>query len=290
MPPPAPLLPFVYLELVRRALAEDLGRAGDVTTDAVVAPGARARGRLLARAPGRVCGLDVALAAFRELDAGLEIEIAAPEGSDVEAGATLASLAGSARSLLAAERTALNLLGRLSGIATATRELVRAAAPHPARIACTRKTTPGLRALEKHAVRVGGGANHRFGLDDAILIKDNHRVLAGGVRPAIERARAAAGHLVGIEVEVETLEQLDEALQAGAEAVLLDNMPLAMLAEAVRRTRGRAVAEASGGITPETVAAVAATGADVVSVGWLTHSAPALDVALELEPASLPGV
>ena len=191
---------------------------------------------------------------------------------------------GPARALLSAERTALNLLGRLAGIATVTRDLVSAVAGHRARVVCTRKTTPGLRALEKYAVRAGGGANHRFGLDDAVLIKDNHRLVAGGVRPAIERVRGAVGHLVKVEVEVDTLAELEEALTAGADAVLLDNMSLADLERAVGLARGRAVTEASGGITPETAPAVAATGVDLLSVGWLTHSAPALDVALDVDP------
>ncbi len=281
---PRPPLPFLYLKVVRRGLAEDLGRAGDLTSEAVVPRGTRARGRLVARAAGRTCGLDVALAAFRELDAAVEAEIAAPDGTDVEAGATLVTLDGDARALLAAERTALNLLGRLSGIATATRDLVRAIAPHPARIACTRKTTPGLRSLEKYAVRVGGGTNHRFGLDDAVLIKNNHLALVGSLREAVRRARQSVGHLVAIEVEVDDLGALEEALAAGADAVLLDNMDPPTLAEAVRRARGRAVTEASGGIRPDNVAAMAATGVEVISVGWLTHSAPALDVALDLEP------
>lgn len=280
--PLPPLQPLLYEDLVRRALAEDLGRAGDVTTDAIVPPGRAAEARLVARAAGRIAGLDPALAAFRLLDPAVESEVAVAEGSDAAAGATIATVRGPARAILTAERTALNLLGHLSGIATATRGLVAAVAGHRARIVCTRKTTPGLRALEKHAVRAGGGANHRFGLDDAVLIKDNHVALAGGVAPAVERARAAAGHLVKIEVEVDTLEQLDQALEAGADAVLLDNMPLETLRRAVERVRGRAITEASGGITAETAAAIAATGVDLISVGWLTHSAPALDVALDV--------
>jgi nicotinate-nucleotide pyrophosphorylase (carboxylating) len=200
----------------------------------------------------------------------------------VAAGATLAELAGPARALLTGERVALNFLGRLSGVATATRGLVDAVAGSAARVVCTRKTTPGLRALEKHAVRAGGGANHRFGLDDAVLIKDNHLVIAGGVAEAVRRARAAVGHLVKVEVEVDGLEQLAEALACGVDAVLLDNMSLEELAEAVRMARGRALTEASGGIRPETAAAVAATGVDLLSVGWITHSSPALDVALDL--------
>ena len=277
-----PLWPLLWEEAVRRALAEDLGRAGDLTSDAIVPPDLVAEARLVARAAGRIAGLAPALAAFRLLDPAVESEVALPDGSDADAGATIATVRGPARAILAAERTALNFLGHLSGIATATRDLVAAVAGHRARIVCTRKTTPGLRALEKHAVRAGGGANHRFGLDDAVLIKDNHVALAGGVAPAIERARAAAGHLVKIEVEVDTLDQLDEALAAGTDAVLLDNMPLEVLRQAVERARGRAITEASGGITAETAAAVAATGVDLISAGWLTHSAPALDVALEV--------
>jgi nicotinate-nucleotide pyrophosphorylase (carboxylating) len=277
-----PLWPLLYEEAVRRALAEDLGRAGDLTTDAIVPANRLAEARLVARAAGRIAGVEPALAAFRLLDPSVEAEVALADGSDAEAGATIATVRGPARAILAAERTALNFLGHLSGIATATRDLVAAVAGHRARIVCTRKTTPGLRALEKHAVRAGGGANHRFGLDDAVLIKDNHVALAGGVVPAVERARAASGHLVKIEVEVDTLDQLDEALAAGADAVLLDNMPLDVLRQAVERARGRAITEASGGITAGTAAAVAATGVDLISVGWLTHSAPALNVALEV--------
>lgn len=293
----APLYPLLYEDLVRRALAEDLGRAGDLTSDAVVPAEARAEAVLVARAPGRLAGLPVALSAFRLLDPSLTLAAHAADGDDVAAGAVLATVRGAARSILSAERTALNFLGHLSGIATATRELVAAVAAqaatastattatsHGARVVCTRKTTPGLRALEKYAVRAGGGANHRFGLDDAVLIKDNHRVLAGGLRPAVERARRGTGHMVKIEVEVDSLAELDEALALGVDVVLLDNMPLDVLAEAVRRARGRALTEASGGIRPATAAAVAATGVDLLSVGWLTHSAPSLDVALDVLP------
>ena len=276
------LYPLLYEPLVRRALEEDLGRAGDLTSDAVLPADLRAEARVVARAPGRIAGLEPALAAFRLLDPGCALEVDLPDGSDAVAGEILAVVRGPARALLAAERTALNLLGRLSGIATATREMVAAVRPHAARVVCTRKTTPGLRALEKYAVRCGGGGNHRFGLDDGVLIKDNHRALAGGLRPAVERARAAVGHMVKIEVEVDSLEELDEALALGVDAVLLDNMDLPALAEAVRRCRGRALTEASGGITPATAPAIAATGVDLLSVGWLTHSAPALDVALDV--------
>ena len=209
-------------------------------------------------------------------------EVLRRDGESVAPGEAVLRLDGPARAVLTAERTALNLMSRLSGIATATARLVAAARPHKARITCTRKTTPGLRALEKHAVRAGGGANHRFGLDDAVLIKDNHIAVAGGVAPAIERARAAIGHLVKIEVEVDRLDQLDEALAAGVDAVLLDNMTPALLADAVRRTGGRAILEASGRVSVETVPAIAATGVDLISAGWLTHSAPILDLGLDV--------
>ena len=282
----APLYPLLYESLVRAALAEDLGRAGDLTTDAVVPPDLVAEARIVARAAGRIAGLEVAAAAFRLLDPAVEVEPRTADGEDVEPGAVLATLRGPARPILSAERTALNFLGHLSGIATVTHQMVAAiaAAGSSARVVCTRKTTPGLRALEKYAVRAGGGANHRFGLDDAVLIKDNHRAVAGGVAPAIERVRARVGHLVKIEVEVDTLEQLAEALAAHVDAVLLDNMPLDTLRQAVAQARGRAITEASGGITPQTATAIAATGVDLLSVGWLTHSAPNLDVSLEVDP------
>lgn len=284
--PPGPLL---YEPLLRRALIEDLGRAGDLTTDAIVPAGTRAAGAIVARACGRIAGMEAALAAFRILDPGIQAEIRVPDGRDAQAGAELALVSGSARALLSAERTALNLLGHLSGIATATRTIVAATAAYHAKVVCTRKTTPGLRLLEKYAVRAGGGANHRFGLDDAILVKDNHRVIAGSVAEAVRRVHRHAGHMVKVEVEVDTLEQLEEALALGVDAVLLDNMPLDMLAHAVVITGGRTVTEASGGITAATAAAIAATGVDLLSVGWLTHSAPALDVALDFVPQAKPG-
>jgi len=280
---PPPLHPLLYEATVRAALAEDLGRAGDLTTDAIVPPDARVAASIAARKAGRIAGLDVAAAAFRLLDPAVQVEMHARDGDDVVAATTLARGTGPARAILTGERIALNFLGRLSGVATATREAVAAAAPHGARIVCTRKTTPGLRALEKYAVRMGGGHNHRFGLDDGILIKDNHRAFAGGLAAAVERARAAAGHMVRIEVEVDSLEELDQALALGVDAVLLDNFGLDALREAVRRAKGRAVTEASGGISPGDVAAVAATGVDLISLGWLTHSAPALDVGLDVE-------
>jgi nicotinate-nucleotide pyrophosphorylase (carboxylating) len=279
---PSPLPPLLYEPIVRRALEEDLGRAGDLTSDAVLPPGLEAQARIVARSAGRIAGLQAAASAFRLLDPSVQIELQAADGEDVKAGASLATIRGAARSILSAERTALNLLGRLCGIATVTRDLVAQVAPHGAQVVDTRKTTPGLRVLEKYAVRCGGGRNHRFGLDDAVLIKDNHVALAGGIRPAVKRARQRVGHMVKIELEVDSLDQLREALDLGVDVVLLDNMPLDTLREAVRMARGKAVTEASGGITPKTAAAIAATGVDLLSVGWLTHSAPALDVALDV--------
>ena len=276
------LHPIQYRGLVQAALLEDLGRAGDLTSDAIIAPGATATADLVARKAGVMAGRDVALEAFRLMDPAVAIETFAQDGDRLQPGTAIARIAGNARAILAAERTALNFVTHLCGVATATRRLVDLAAPHRARIVCTRKTLPGLRALEKDAVRAGGGANHRFGLDDAILIKDNHVAIAGGIAPAVEAARRSAGHLVMIEVEVDTLEQLDEAIAAGAPVILLDNMPVEMLREAVRRTAGRAVLEASGSIDATTVAAVAATGVDVISSGAITHSAVALDLALDV--------
>jgi nicotinate-nucleotide pyrophosphorylase (carboxylating) len=277
-----PLYPILYESIVRRALEEDLGRAGDLTSDTVLPPGLRAEADVVARKAGRIAGLDAALCAFRLLDPSIEVELGRADGEDAEAGDVLATVGGPARTILSAERTALNLLGRLCGVATATRDLVAVVAPHGAHVVCTRKTTPGLRALEKYAVRAGGGSNHRFGLDDAVLIKDNHVALAGGLRTAVERARAGVGHLVKIELEVDSLEQLAEALELGVDVVLLDNMSLDQLREAVGMAKGKALTEASGGIRPDTAAAIAATGVDLLSVGWLTHSSPSLDVALDV--------
>ncbi|HSD27477.1 MAG TPA: carboxylating nicotinate-nucleotide diphosphorylase [Vicinamibacteria bacterium] len=279
-----PLLPLLYEDVVRRALLEDLGRAGDITTDAIVSPDRTAGAVVVARAAGRLAGLDPALHAFRLLDPACRADVCLRDGSDAAAGAVVARLEGAARALLGAERTALNLLGHLSGVATSTRDVVARLRGLETRVAATRKTTPGLRALEKHAVRAGGGSSHRYGLDDAVLVKDNHVALAGGIAEAVRRVRGSVGHMVKVEVEVETLDQLDEALAAGAEALLLDNMDLPTLREAVRRARGRAVTEASGGLRPENVREVAETGVDLVSLGWLTHSAPALDVALDVVP------
>lgn len=270
--------------LMRAALLEDLGRAGDITTDAITDPQSRAHGTIVARRAGRIAGLGIAALAFAAVDDGIVFEPLVHDGSDVPAGQTLARVGGNARALLTAERTALNFLGHLSGIATATRELVRCVEHTHARIADTRKTTPGLRVLEKYAVRAGGGMNHRFGLDDAVLIKDNHIVAAASITAAVERVRQAIGHMVKIEVEVETLGQLDEALLCGVDAVLLDNMTPGQLREAVLRVDGRCITEASGSITAQTVLAVAQSGVDVISVGWITHSAPNLDVALDFLP------
>lgn len=276
-----PLHPVQYERLLRDALAEDLGTAGDLTTDALVDPGTRARGTLVARAPGRVAGISVAAATFAALDPTVTATVEVGDGADVAAGTTLATVEGSARALLSAERVALNLLGRMCGVATATAALVAATAGHRARIAPTRKTTPGLRTLERYAVRAGGGVDHRFGLGDGVLIKDNHIVVAGGITPAVKRVRDRVGHMVKIEVEVDTLDQLDEVIGLGVDAVLLDNMAPADLRAAVARVDGAMVTEASGGIAPTTVRQVAAAGVDLISTGWMTHSAPALDVGLD---------
>lgn len=275
------LYPLLYEPLLRQTLLEDLGRAGDMTTDAVVPVETQATALVVVRQDGRVAGLEVALAAFRLLEPGLSLTPMRADGADVAAGTVLAQVKGAARPILSAERTALNLLGRLCGIATTTRAAVRAVAGTRARIVCTRKTTPGLRTLEKYAVRAGGGHNHRFGLDDAVLIKDNHLVAAGGLRPAVERARARLGHMVKIEVEVDTLEQLQELLTLPVDAVLLDNMTASQLRQAVILVNGRMLTEASGGITLDTVRSVAETGVDMISLGWLTHSARSLDVGLD---------
>ncbi len=279
-----PLYPLMYEGVVRAALLEDLGRAGDVTADACVPTEARARAVFAARGTGVVAGLDAALSAFRHLDPTLEISVVRPDGTRVGKGDTIATVTGAARPILSGERTALNLLGRLCGIASQTRLLVDAIAGTGAHIVCTRKTTPGLRALEKYAVRVGGGANHRFGLDDAVLIKDNHIVAAGGLTAAVTRAKASVGHMLKIEVEVDTLDQLSELLALPVDAVLLDNMDPPTLREAVRMVGGRMITEASGGVTPETVRAVAETGVTLISLGWLTHSVKNFDVGLDFEP------
>jgi nicotinate-nucleotide pyrophosphorylase (carboxylating) len=274
--------PLTYEPLLRRAFEEDLGLAGDLTTEAVVPPDAMASGVVAARQRGIVAGVDIAARAFTFYDAAVDVRIETGDGTEVKPGDVLARVAGPARSLLTAERTALNLLGRLSGIATLTASVVDAVAGTRAAVVCTRKTTPGLRALEKYAVRAGGGSNHRFGLDDAVLVKDNHIAIAGSVTNAVARVRRRVGHLVKVEVEVDDLDQLDELLGLGADAVLLDNLGPDRLAEAVRRVGGRMITEASGGITPETAHAIAASGVDLLSLGWLTHSPRSLDVGLDL--------
>ncbi len=277
-----PSLPDLLIEpVVRAALIEDLGHAGDLTTDAIVPATAQAKTVLVARQPGVVAGLAAAATAFRLVDPSIEIVVELPDGTRLAPGDRIATIAGPARGMLTAERVALNFLGHLSGVASAAATLVEAVRGHKARICCTRKTMPGLRALQKYAVRVGGGMNHRFGLDDAVLIKDNHVAVAGGIRPAILAARNGVGHLVKIEVEVDTLDQLEEALATGIDAVLLDNMTPDELAKAVRMIDGRAIAEASGRITPQTAPAIAASGVDLISAGWLTHSASVLDIGLD---------
>jgi nicotinate-nucleotide pyrophosphorylase (carboxylating) len=278
-----PLRRILIEPLVRGALLEDLGRAGDLTTDLIVPVEVSARAALVARESGVVAGVDLAKLAFELIDPDIAVEVAANDGTVVAPGAVIARINGPARGILTAERTALNFLGHLSGIASVTASIVGAVHGTKAKIVCTRKTTPGLRAVEKYAVRAGGGANHRFGLDDALLIKDNHVAIAGGVAPALRRARAGVGHLVKIEVEVDTLDQLREALGEGADAVLLDNMSLEMLAEAVAIVDGRAITEASGRVTPKSAPSIAATGVDLISIGWLTHSAPVLDIGLDFE-------
>jgi nicotinate-nucleotide pyrophosphorylase (carboxylating) len=278
-----PALPFhLVAEAVRAALAEDLGRAGDITTQATIPPEARARAVIAVRTEGVVAGLALAREAFRQSDPAISFEACVEDGARIAAGAALARIDGPARGVLSAERVALNYLGRLCGVATLTRRYADAIAHSRAKICDTRKTTPLLRAFEKYAVRCGGGANHRFGLDDAILIKDNHIAVAGGVAAALHAAQAFAGHLVKIEIEVDTLAQLGEALEAGADAVLLDNMSPALLRAAVAMTQDRAVLEASGGVTLETVGEIAETGVDLISVGALTHSARALDLGLDI--------
>jgi nicotinate-nucleotide pyrophosphorylase (carboxylating) len=282
--PDAFLSPLEIDAVVTRALAEDLGRAGDVTSVATIPEDTRARALVIAREAGVISGLPLVAATFEKLAPGVALTAHARDGAAVATKTTLMTVEGSARAVLAAERVALNLLGRLSGVASATHEFVRRVAGTRTRICCTRKTTPGLRALEKYAVRCGGGFNHRFGLDDAMLIKDNHIAVAGGIRAVLERARACAGHLVKIEIEVDTLDQLREVLAVGlADAVLLDNMDVPTLRKAVDMVAGRIPLEASGGINLDTIAEISKTGVDYASSGWITHSAPNLDVALDIE-------
>jgi nicotinate-nucleotide pyrophosphorylase (carboxylating) len=276
------LSPLLVEDSVRAALAEDLGRAGDVTTQATIPASATARAAIVTRQTGVVAGLPLAGAAFRLMDARTRLSVRAEDGCAVERGSVIAEVSGPARAILSAERVALNFLGRLSGISTLTALYVKRIAHTRARVCDTRKTTPLLRAFEKYAVRCGGGANHRFGLDDAVLIKDNHIVVAGGVREALRAAKNHVGHLVKIEIEVDSLSQLHDVLREGADAALLDNMSVDELREAVALVDGRMICEASGGVSLETVAAIAETGVDLISVGALTHSAPVLDIALEI--------
>jgi len=275
-------IPKILIEdVVRRGLLEDLGRGGDLTTDSIVDPGAQFKGRIVARQAGRVAGGAIAALTFELMDASVRIVQTQEDETALEPGATLMTVEGPARAILGAERTALNFLGRLSGIATLTARYIEAVAGTAAGIVCTRKTTPGLRTLEKYAVRCGGGVNHRFGLDDAVLIKDNHLAVAGSIQDAVARVRGSIGHTVKVELEVDTLHQLEQALAVGVDIVLLDNMGLETLRRAVEMVGGRAITEASGGISLETAAEIAATGVDYLSVGALTHSAPCLDVGLD---------
>jgi nicotinate-nucleotide pyrophosphorylase (carboxylating) len=273
---------YLVREAVQRALAEDIGR-GDITTDALIDAGAQASARLMAREAGIVAGLDLAEAAFRGVEPDITFERLIADGQPVKAGDIVARISGSARALLSAERVALNFITHMSGIASLTGRYVAAIAGTRARIVDTRKTLPGLRVFEKYAVRMGGGVNHRFALDDAAMIKDNHIVAAGGIGSAIRQVRAAIGHMVKICCEVDRIDQIEEALAAGVDVLLLDNMGPETLAEAVRLIAGRATAEASGKVSLDTVAAIAASGVDVISVGRLTHSAPAMDIALDFD-------
>ena len=274
---------FLYEDIVRRALREDLGEAGDITTDSIVSSSTRAKGLIFSRSPGRVAGIEVAVSIFRLLDSRVETQIQCNDGTDVNPNDVLAQFQGEARALLSSERTALNILGRLCGVATATNKIVQAIQGTSTKVVCTRKTTPALRVLEKYAVRVGGGFNHRFGLDDAVLIKDNHLNLVGGVKPAVLSVRKKIGHTVKIEVEVETLDQLEQAIELKVDAVLLDNMDRAKVVEAVQMVNGRLVVEVSGGIQPENALELAVSGVDLLSVGWLTHSASAMDLSFEVQ-------
>ncbi|NKM26159.1 carboxylating nicotinate-nucleotide diphosphorylase [Rhizobium laguerreae] len=281
-----PLPRLIVEPLVRAALLEDLGLAGDITSASVIPRDHRSTVVMAARQRGVIAGLDAAELAFALVDPEIVMRRHLQDGDAVKPGDVIATIEGPSRGLLSAERTALNFLGHLSGIATVTAEIAAAIRDTRASVACTRKTTPGLRALEKYAVRAGGGMNHRFALYDAVLIKDNHVAIAGGVAEAIRRARAGVGHMVKIEVEVDTLDQLREAMETGVDAILLDNMTPDQLREAVAIVAGRAITEASGRVTPITAAAIAASGVDLISVGWLTHSAPVLDIGLDFVEAT----
>lgn len=268
---------------VQQALEEDLGGAGDITTAATIPDDRQTRGAIVARTAGVIAGIDLAVAAFLQTDPAINIEVLRSDSARVSAGDKVLSIDGPAAGILTAERVALNFLGHLSGVATATAALVDAVKGTNAKIVCTRKTTPGLRALEKYAVRCGGGHNHRFGLYDAVMIKDNHIAAVGGIAGAVEAARAAVGHTVKIEVEIDGLDQLDAALNAGADIIMLDNMSTDDMKRAVEKTGGAAVLEASGNVTVETVRAIAETGVDIISSGWITHSAPSLDLGLDFQ-------
>ncbi|MFC4766796.1 carboxylating nicotinate-nucleotide diphosphorylase [Effusibacillus consociatus] len=274
--------PLLVRQFLQQALIEDVG-SRDLTSDLLFEPGTQIRGTLLAKQEGRVAGLPVAEESFRLLDPQVRFEVHLPDGSDVKPGDILATVTGSARAVLSAERVALNMLQRMSGIATTTRDVCRKVEDLPVRITDTRKTVPGLRLFDKYAVTIGGGVNHRFGLYDAVMIKDNHIAAAGSLTAAVEKIKKGIGHLVKIEVEADTLEQVKEAVEAGVDVILLDNMSPAMLEEAVRIVSGRAITEASGGITPDTVREFAVAGLDIISLGWLTHSVKALDISLDLQ-------
>jgi nicotinate-nucleotide pyrophosphorylase (carboxylating) len=276
------LNPFLIERTVIAALEEDLGRAGDITTQATIPESARARALIVAREAGVLSGSDIAIAAFRMMEPSVRFDTHVKDGTPIVAETVALAVEGPARAILSAERVALNFMGRLSGIASMTEQYVKAVSHTKARIVCTRKTTPNLRAFEKYAVRCGGGSNHRFGLDDAILIKDNHIAVAGGVVNALRAAKSFAGHLVKVEIEVDTLDQLDEVIKEGADVVLLDNMKPDQLKEAVRRANGKMLTEASGGVNLSTVAAIAESGVDMISVGALTHSVKVLDLGLDI--------
>lgn len=277
----ARLSPLIIEDAVSRALKEDFGDAGDITTNAAIPASAAASALIAARKPGVIAGVDAAIAAFRLVDPAINAIVEKDDGARVSKGDVILKLDGPARGVLSAERVALNFMGHLSGIASATAALVEKVKGTDARIVCTRKTTPGLRAFEKHAVRCGGGHNHRFGLYDAVMIKDNHIAAAGGIKKAVSAVRASVGHMVKIEVEIDGLDQLEDALAGGADVILLDNMAPADMKQAVAINKGRAVLEASGNVTVNTVRAIAETGVEVISSGWITHSAPNLDLGLD---------
>ena len=276
--------PIFFDEIIINALKEDFGRAGDLTTEALVEKDIRGTGRIIAKQDGCIAGLEIATRTFSLLESDSEIEIMVPEGDSVSSGTVLSVVNASARTILAGERTALNLLGHLSGIATSTQDVVKKVKGYKTRIVCTRKTTPGLRALEKYAVRTGGGFNHRFGLDDAVLIKENHITVAGGVANAVRGVRSRIGHLAEVEVEVETLDQLREAVREEVDIVMLDNMSFETACRAMEIVDGKVMVEVSGGLTGEDAEKYAAIGADIISMGSLTHSSPAFDVTLIMDP------